>query len=242
HNSALYSWLGYGHLLQDQMSKEAFFERQPLTQNLPLAANLGEHTYLRKIWKEQWKRPVLLIGDQITRFRRLHVLIQGHQATRRLQAEFMRHEFLSSNSAHSPLATTSRRRLYISRRLRRRVLNEAQIWSLLKDRGFEWMDDQKLSRMTLRQQAALFQSAEMIVSPHGSQLFNIFFCQSNLALIEFFKVSWPDSCALTILRASATQARYAYVMDWWPWETPGQTLSGADIRVDPDKLESLLSV
>jgi len=76
-------------------------------------------------------------------------------------------------------------RIYISRNQARyrRILNEEQVIDLLSKYGFVTIVPES---MTWEEQIALFANAKAIVSPHGSGLTNIIFCQPGTTVIELF--------------------------------------------------------
>lgn len=75
--------------------------------------------------------------------------------------------------------------IYISRnRSRKRmVLNEEELMTRLKPLGFEKYE---LEELSLLEQVSLFNSAQIIVAPHGAGLGNILFCNNNVRIIELF--------------------------------------------------------
>jgi len=74
-------------------------------------------------------------------------------------------------------------RIYISRNQakHRRVINEAKIVELLSQYGFITIE---LETLSVVEQVTLFANAKVIVSPHGSGLTNIMFCQPGTTVIE----------------------------------------------------------
>ena len=76
-------------------------------------------------------------------------------------------------------------RIYISRNQARyrRVLNEDEVISLLSKYDFVKVVPESMS---WEEQIALFANAKAIVSPHGSGLTNIMFCQPGTTVIELF--------------------------------------------------------
>ena len=96
--------------------------------------------------------------------------------------EFLRTSLLSRD--HASLRPSGRR-LYISRARAayRRVLNEADVIQLLLRRGFEVATFETLS---VREQAAIIASCEVIVAPHGGGLSNLAFCSPGAKVIEIF--------------------------------------------------------
>lgn len=243
HNSALTPFSTYGHFLHDQLSLEPLFDAHPQTKGLPLVLNTLGDTQLRGLLKSDWKKHHYLINQNRTRFKKLHLIIHRYQEIRRVQAQFLNQEYrptLTTKVKQALQFIPSKKRLYIARTQRRRVINEKELCHLLKTYGFSRIEDRQLNQMRIAEQAAVFNSAKIILSPHGSHLANCFFCQPEVCLIELFKFSWIDASELSVLRSATAQAHYSYLVDWAPWETSSQTLAQADIRVDLDKLEHFL--
>ncbi len=81
--------------------------------------------------------------------------------------------------------TTPSRRIYVTRSdtKKRRVTNEDALLPVLKARGFEIVAPGLLS---LRDQAALFASASVVVGPHGAGMTNILFSPDGARVLELF--------------------------------------------------------
>jgi hypothetical protein len=74
------------------------------------------------------------------------------------------------------------RRLYVQRGVpRRAVLNESDVIALLEREGFETVT---AGPQPMREQAALFASASVIVAPHGSALACLVFCRPGTTVID----------------------------------------------------------
>ncbi len=76
-----------------------------------------------------------------------------------------------------------RKRIYISRSGRRRILNEPEITALLQTYGFEIIEDIPRS---VTEQVQIYQNAEFIIGPHGASFSNILWCQPDTHLFEIF--------------------------------------------------------
>lgn len=106
---------------------------------------------------------------------------------------FLRSHFLNKNptfsekpeSDQAPKHQPALKRIYISRKHAqyRNVLNESEIEAILIPLGFRTVH---LEKMTVLEQAQMFAQAEIIISPHGSGLTNLVFCQPNTTVIELF--------------------------------------------------------
>ena len=92
--------------------------------------------------------------------------------------------------AQTPPAQGPRKRIYISRSGRRRILNEPEIIELLQVYGFEIIEDTPRS---VTEQIRIYQNAEFIIGPHGASFSNILWCQPDTHLFEIFSPTYtPD--------------------------------------------------
>jgi tetratricopeptide (TPR) repeat protein len=86
-----------------------------------------------------------------------------------------------------------RKKLYISRNnaSNRRLINEEEIIHLLVNYDFEVVN---LELLSVKQQSELLSQAEIVISPHGSGLSNLVFCQPNTKVIEIFATNYVYPC------------------------------------------------
>lgn len=84
-------------------------------------------------------------------------------------------------------------RIYISREdaNRRLVSNEEEVMKLLEFYGFTRV---VLKPLSVSEKIDLFQSAEVIISPHGAGLSNLVFCNPGTKVIELFNANWMLPC------------------------------------------------
>ena len=103
---------------------------------------------------------------------------------------YMDHESYALMQALSDrcMGPLSGRRLYISRLKHgktsgttRVMLNEAELAASLARLNFEVIEPERLS---IKEQIATFESADMIVAPSGSAMFNIMFCRPGTKVID----------------------------------------------------------
>jgi Glycosyltransferase 61 len=245
HNSALISWEGYGHFLMDQISKTGLYALHPETAGQPLALNLKEgNQKLVELWPaDLGPKPLMIEKSGIIRFKRLSFYINEYNTVRRCQANWMQKTFLKTTQ--KDLINKLKRkvfpsRIYLARHSTRRLINHDKVKCFLESKGFETIKDDQLVGLSISEQAALFHSADVIVSTQGSHLINSFFCHPNVYLIELFKFCWMDLSPVSVLAGSCSRADYGFAIDWQPWETSEQSLRHADIRMDLTKLEQLL--
>jgi tetratricopeptide (TPR) repeat protein len=105
--------------------------------------------------------------------------------------DFLRTKFLKTSSEN--ISNINNKRIYITRKLAksRRILNEEAILKILESYGFETVI---LESMSVEEQAVLFSQAEVIISPHGSGLTNLVFCQPGIKVIELFSPNYVYHC------------------------------------------------
>jgi hypothetical protein len=73
--------------------------------------------------------------------------------------------------------------IYLRRSGKRKVKNEEEIIPILEKHNFKIIDD---SPKSISEQFKLFQSAKIVLGPHGAGFSNILFCKKNTKVIEFF--------------------------------------------------------
>jgi hypothetical protein len=83
------------------------------------------------------------------------------------------------------------RKIYISRKMGRKMAKEELLVEGLVSRGFEIMC---LEELGLSEQIRAFQEAAVIVGPHGAGHANIMWSQPGIHLIEVFNQNWMHPC------------------------------------------------
>lgn len=103
--------------------------------------------------------------------------------------EFLREELLLKRNVKTKKST----RIYISRADAngRFVSNEEQVMKLLGSYGFTRV---VLKPLSVNEKIELFQSAEVIIAPHGAGLTNLIFCNPGTKVIELFNANWMLPC------------------------------------------------
>lgn len=143
---------------------------------------------------------------------------------------YVRQLFLSGQSRQR----STRTRLYISRTKYRKLTNEKELYGALKRLGFKKI---KPESMSLDEQVSWFQSAEIIVSPHGAALANLVFCQPGTKVVELFSPSYLEPHYWLISRLLSLDYRFIVGNR----ENPHHYWSGFDnISVDPDRLLNVI--
>ncbi len=107
------------------------------------------------------------------------------------------------------LALKNKKRIYISRNksTNRRLINEEEIIDFLQQYDFEVVN---LESMSVRQQADLLSQAEVVISPHGSGLSNLVFCQKGTKVIEILSPFYVYHCYWLI--SNLLELEYYYVL------------------------------
>ena len=103
---------------------------------------------------------------------------------------FLRKTFLKKPSVNE---LKKYERIYISRGdvKKRRVGNELEIVEFLSKKGFNKV---VLDGLSIEKQAKIFNSAKVIVAPHGAALSNLVFAKKNTKIIEIFHPDYVNVC------------------------------------------------
>lgn len=121
------------------------------------------------------------------------------------------------------------RRLYVSRANQsdRRVINEANLRSVLSSHGFDIIHPENWS---LEEQVAAFAQSEAVCGPHGAGLINFVYADDSAILLELFGKR-TNPCFYGIVEGMGR--RYA---------VHHATSVGENLSVDPEKFDRLLSM
>jgi hypothetical protein len=84
-----------------------------------------------------------------------------------------------------------KRRLYLRRAGRRKIVNEEELLPLLEGLGIEIVED---NHSDVLEQAALFRGADFIVAPHGALLGNLIYCRPGAVLVELLPGRYASNC------------------------------------------------
>jgi hypothetical protein len=155
--------------------------------------------------------------------------------------DFLRDSFLPKSHDNGP---SPRRKLYISRGLAgyRRVLNESEVVSFLKDRGFEVA---AMETMTVPEQAAVMATCDVVVAPHGGGMSNLVFCSPGTKVVEIYS---PELVATYFWKlCNQLGLDYYYTIGKGQPSTleadyPQSWDARADIEVDLDLLQQTLTL
>lgn len=143
----------------------------------------------------------IVYGGAETNFTAAHLIIPsvphlGHWLRPIWVYEFLRNIFLAPQIDEKK---SLRKKLYVARKSagskysQRKIVNEKEVRTYLESHGFETVT---LDGLPITQQAELFNSASIIVSPHGGALTNLVFCNSQLpvTIIEIIQPSHFIKC------------------------------------------------
>ena len=127
----------------------------------------------------------------------------------------------------SDLPATDQRRLYVSRSdaRSRRVVNEAELLSVLLPAGFEVVVPGSLA---VADQAALFAQASHVVGAHGAGMTNVAFCAPGTRVLELFHRNYGTYAFAVLAQAGG--------LDYRPVMADDASLDGAQA---PDTSENI---
>jgi hypothetical protein len=130
-------------------------------------------------------------------------------------------------------------RIYISRRIasQRHVVNEARLIELLQSLAFEIVT---LERMTVSEQAHLFQSASLVVAPHGAGLTNLVFCNPGTKVLEIIHPRAVNLMFWTIASHRDLDYHYIFAKGNLVGASDEVCLNSIDLEVDLDTMELML--
>ncbi len=71
------------------------------------------------------------------------------------------------------------------------VINEKEVINCLEKKGFKAVS---MDNISVFEQAKIFNSAKMIIAPHGAALTNLVFCEKATKVLEFFNPKYVNVC------------------------------------------------
>jgi len=168
-----------------------------------------------------------------------NVVVMSHTERRgypKWSSEFLRKVFLFDRGLD--VNGQGSEYIYISRlkATRRRTLNETDVIDLLRSRGFKIYT---LEEMSMDEQIRLFNTAKVVVAPHGAGLSNITFCKPGTSIIEIFTPNWIKDCYWRISN-HCNLDYHSLVGEGVTWD--GMRWEGEeDLIVDLDQLKQMLT-
>ncbi len=149
--------------------------------------------------------------------------------------EFLRKKFLPEIKNYDK----SFERIYISRNkaTKRKIINEERVFNFLSRYGFKKVF---LEDIEFIKQVEIFQSAKIIIAPHGAGLVNLVFCKPKTRVIEIFFPRYINTCYFAL--SNQINLDYYYLLgEGRPLSKNREDYSiGNNILVDIEKLKLLL--
>jgi tetratricopeptide (TPR) repeat protein/capsular polysaccharide biosynthesis protein len=136
--------------------------------------------------------------------------------------DFLRREFLND----SIIGLHKKQRIFISRKQRRRVINEDELVAVLSEFGFKSIAPESLS---VAEQISLFAAAEVVIGAHGAALTNTVFCSPGTKVIEIFAPDYVNPC----YRKLSSQVGLEY------WEFIGERVADIDSDSQQQRVEKI---
>jgi hypothetical protein len=188
-------WRNYGHWLVDGAALLAWLPAMALSADCQIIIGPQEAPKMRAVVRETLDilAPGLTVIEQpdneVWTFAALHYVTPQHIPPLTMQPAAMAELVARIQRGQPP--PTARRRLYVTRAasLGRQLVNEAQVIAVCRQLGFEVVSPEQYS---LRDQAALFQSAECVIGVKGAALANVVFGSSATRLFVLSPADWPD--------------------------------------------------
>jgi hypothetical protein len=132
------------------------------------------------------------------------------------------------------LAGKTGERIYISRKARRKLINENEVIQVLKEFNFDIIED---TSKTVAEQIMLYKNAKVIIGPHGASYTNIINCAPGTILIELFPGGYYPDYFRSL--SSALGFKYYAIFEDNIGETHYRNL-GDDLTIDPEKIRIAL--
>jgi hypothetical protein len=170
----------------------------------------------------------------------INLIVPSFVLTRRLSVpkyaiDFLRNEFLAKRNVEK---IPGYEKIYISRgkAVHRKITNEEEVMELLEKKGFKliYAEDEPFER-----KIKLFQSADLVVAPHGAGLTNLLFCKPGTKVIEIFNPGWVIPCFHLISHYIGLNYQYLLGKDNGYRMYNVDNIS-ADILVDVDQLSNMI--
>ena len=133
------------------------------------------------------------------------------------------------------------RRLYVSRKRAavRRIVNEADVETLLRDNGFTTVH---LESCSWSEQVAMFGAAEVVLAPHGAALVNIAFCQPGTVVAEISTPAGYRDFFLQLAASAGLTYRYLEARPKVPGAASSfRAMENEDMTVELQSLKDLLA-
>jgi len=140
-------------------------------------------------------------------------------------------QFLKKLFLEQETTPRARRLLFIGRETchHRRLADAGKLWRHLQALGFEKFDGTGLS---IREQANIFRSAQMIVAVHGAALTNLVFCEPGTKLLELFSWDYVNPCYRDLCHLAGIKHQAALIGEnphpHWSHQRPSTNLTPSE--------------
>ncbi|WP_462413422.1 glycosyltransferase family 61 protein [Neobacillus sp. Marseille-QA0830] len=146
--------------------------------------------------------------------------------------DFLRKTFLNEKT----LKSSERKRIYISRKWARKIINEDELMDILNQFGFIKVG---LEELSVNEQVQLFASADVIIGAHGAGLVNLTFCRPGTKVLEIFSPRYVTPLYWAI-SSFGTLDYYSYIAERDPNQSTQYWSGVDDIKINPKKLIQIL--
>ena len=135
--------------------------------------------------------------------------------------------------------STPSSRVYVSRKrsATRRIVNEDEVVDFLKERGFIIA---YLEELSVKQQATLFASAQIVVAAHGAGFTNMTFCRPHTKIVELFPKSCVRDCYYVL--ANACKLEYYHLLTEDVSIDSARKAENIDMHVEIPALRELMNM
>lgn len=174
----------------DVLARIEFLRRNDIQSDRYVLSSITRAFQEETLLKLGVTREKRIICDNLTHIQGLELIVTPLVAdtgiTPKWACDFLREEFLQKPGIKP---SQDFKRIYISRAdaKRRQVKNEQEVMDFLKSYGFACL---LMDGLSVAEQAKIFSSAEMIISPHGAGLTNLIFSKPGTKVIELFSPFW----------------------------------------------------
>ena len=125
----------------------------------------------------------VLFADRQDRFRILRATIPSMDHSSKIVAPWKIRALREIRNTLLDVTHSTPKRIYVSRERAavRRVVNETELVTILREAGFNLIE---VELLPWAEQVRWFSNADMVIAPHGAALANIVFCQPNTLIAE----------------------------------------------------------
>lgn len=238
----------YGHFMFDILSRLAYVKQFRELDGVPLLLDwtVTAHPTCMELLRmvDEGAHPIIAIPrDRIRRIERLHYISptsysfpyslpgskvpQDHYAKDDLALSFLREKVLA---ASCDVSSPCGKRIVLVRGgdKVKRLVNEAEVSRVCEKHGFEACDP---ALYTIREQAAIFRDAEVVIGDYGAALSNVLYNRPGSTMVCIIPKSWGDCYFTTIARTFGVRCT----------DLDARLLGGGRLhKLDLDELEEFL--